>query len=201
MKLDPEAAADTRTPEQIEIDRLRSELDHFTKFGIIEVAVRNPSVSEYMEHWEGRALKAEAEIARRALPQSQDIRALVEALRDVDVHNADELWMRAGLLAQAADALERLSCLAGEGWRPKVRPLDWKQAVLGSELSRADTMLGPYRVWTHHEADGKWFWCGVGEHFVVATEAKGKAAAQADFDRRILSALDLPAPSVEEKLP
>lgn len=30
--------------------------------GIIEVAVRNPSVSEYMRHWEGRAEKAEREL-------------------------------------------------------------------------------------------------------------------------------------------
>lgn len=47
-------------PKDAEIRRLQRELDHFTKSGIIEVAVRNPSVSEYMDHWEGRALKAEA---------------------------------------------------------------------------------------------------------------------------------------------
>jgi hypothetical protein len=33
-------------------------------WGVIEIAVRNPNVSSYMEHWEGRALKAEAELAR-----------------------------------------------------------------------------------------------------------------------------------------
>jgi len=47
-----------------ERDALRYELDHFANSGIIEVAVRNASVSEYMHHWEGRAEKAEAEIAR-----------------------------------------------------------------------------------------------------------------------------------------
>lgn len=56
------AAADARTPEQVEIDRLRSELDHFTKSGIIEIAVRNPNVSSWMVEWENRALKAEATI-------------------------------------------------------------------------------------------------------------------------------------------
>ena len=44
-----------------EIERLEAELDHFKSSGIIEVAVRNPNVSEYMKHWEGRAEKAEAE--------------------------------------------------------------------------------------------------------------------------------------------
>lgn len=32
--------------------------------GIIEVAILNPNVRSYMEHWEGRALKAEAEVER-----------------------------------------------------------------------------------------------------------------------------------------
>ena len=63
MATDKLAAADTRTPEQVEIDRLRSELDHFTKSGIIEIAVRNPNVSSWMTEWENRALKAEATIS------------------------------------------------------------------------------------------------------------------------------------------
>lgn len=43
-----------------EISRLQRENEHFTKSGIIEVAVRNISVSDYMTHWEGRALAAES---------------------------------------------------------------------------------------------------------------------------------------------
>lgn len=45
------------------LEELERENANFRTWGIIEVAVRNPSVSEYMEHWEGRATKAEAEIA------------------------------------------------------------------------------------------------------------------------------------------
>lgn len=71
-----EAAANRRTPEQIEIDRLRAELDHFTKSGIVEIAVRNPSVAEYMRHWEGRAEKAERTIEHR----NRRIARLVKAL-------------------------------------------------------------------------------------------------------------------------
>lgn len=40
------------------------ELHTLTTAGIIEVAIRNPSVMEYMKHWEGRAERAEAEITQ-----------------------------------------------------------------------------------------------------------------------------------------
>ena len=45
-------------------------------WGIVEVAIRNPSVSDYMNHWEGRALKAEADLAT--------LKAEVEELRQRD---------------------------------------------------------------------------------------------------------------------
>lgn len=45
-----------------EIDTLRKEL-HLTKSaGIIEIPVRNPSVSDYMSHWERRAEASEARV-------------------------------------------------------------------------------------------------------------------------------------------
>lgn len=46
-----------------EIAQLHSENEQWKTWGIIEIAVRNPNVSSYMEHWEGRATKAEAENA------------------------------------------------------------------------------------------------------------------------------------------
>lgn len=47
-----------------EVDRLRQEITNLINSGIVEVAVRNPNVHEYMRHWEGRAEKAEAEVER-----------------------------------------------------------------------------------------------------------------------------------------
>ena len=47
--------------------------------GIIELAVRNPNVKSYMEHWEARAEKAEAENAR-----------LREALEKIAKNSPDE---------------------------------------------------------------------------------------------------------------
>lgn len=49
-----------KAPPKTEIERLRDELHLVKTAGIIEIAVRNPSVADYMDHWEGRALKAEA---------------------------------------------------------------------------------------------------------------------------------------------
>lgn len=37
--------------------------EQWCQWGIVEIAVRNHSVAEYMEHWEGRATKAESELA------------------------------------------------------------------------------------------------------------------------------------------
>ena len=46
-----------------EIEMLREEVAFLKSCGIIEIAVRNSSVSEYMRHWEGRAEKAEGDLA------------------------------------------------------------------------------------------------------------------------------------------
>lgn len=42
------------------LQEMQKEIELLTKSGIIEVAVRNPSVMDYMKHWEGRAETAEA---------------------------------------------------------------------------------------------------------------------------------------------
>ena len=49
---------------QTEVERLREDARFFRNCGIIEIAARNPNVAEYMRHWEGRAERAEAEVAR-----------------------------------------------------------------------------------------------------------------------------------------
>jgi len=46
------------------IEELEAELHLMKTSGTIEVAVRNPSVMEYMKHWEGRAEAAEAKLAK-----------------------------------------------------------------------------------------------------------------------------------------
>ena len=42
------------------LEKAQHELDMMKSAGVIECAIRNPSVAEYMRHWEGRAESAEA---------------------------------------------------------------------------------------------------------------------------------------------
>ena len=46
------------------IKKLEDELHTMKTAGIIEVAIRNPDVSEYMAHWEWRAESAESKLAK-----------------------------------------------------------------------------------------------------------------------------------------
>lgn len=82
-----DGAEDKRPVEWIEIDRLKADLEHFTKSGIVEIAVRNPCVAEYMKHWEGRAAKAEAALGRHPMstaPRDANILVLLgETIPDV----------------------------------------------------------------------------------------------------------------------
>ena len=45
------------------IKELEAQLKEWETWGVIEIAVRNPNVASYMNHWEGRATQAEAQLA------------------------------------------------------------------------------------------------------------------------------------------
>ena len=57
-------AEDARDKTKARIAALEAELHLMKTSGVAEVAVRNPSVMEYMKHWEGRAEAAEAKLAK-----------------------------------------------------------------------------------------------------------------------------------------
>jgi hypothetical protein len=65
------------------IDELEAENHLLKTSSIIEVAVRNPSVMEYMQHWEGRAEAAEAKLAKA-------VKALVQMVGKK--YYADDPW-------------------------------------------------------------------------------------------------------------
>ena len=46
------------------IEELEADLHLMKTAGIVEIAIRNPNVSEYMAHWERRAEGAEAKLAK-----------------------------------------------------------------------------------------------------------------------------------------
>ncbi|MBZ9873124.1 hypothetical protein LB542_19945 [Mesorhizobium sp. BR1-1-9] len=103
---------------------------------------------------------------------------------------------RAGFRMEVA--VEKANTLASSRAEPtvkagvQVKALEWYVPATGATLSRVDTDLGIYRAWTHHEAEGRWFWSLDGYQKMSGeadTEEAAKAAAQADFEARILSAL------------
>lgn len=92
-----------------------------------------------------------------------------------------------GMWVKASDHLATL-----EAVKATVKPLEWTKPPVSDTLRRADSILGVYRVWSHGEAGGKWFWCleaSVTCDGTVNSEEEGKASAQSHHDRRILSAL------------
>jgi hypothetical protein len=46
------------------IAELEAELKQWYCWGVVEIAVRNPNVSSYCEHWESRTIKAEEQNGR-----------------------------------------------------------------------------------------------------------------------------------------
>lgn len=57
-------AADRITTLTASLAQMTWDRDMLANGGVIEVAIRNPSVSDYMKHWEGRAEAAEADNAK-----------------------------------------------------------------------------------------------------------------------------------------
>lgn len=79
------------------IEELVAELDLMKTAGIIEIASRNNRVTEYMFHWEGRALDAEAKLAKA-------MEALREIYGDGNATGCNPQWMT----NTAANALAEL---------------------------------------------------------------------------------------------
>jgi hypothetical protein len=147
-----DAGADT-------ITALRAQLAVYEAAGIVEVAARNPSVMDYMRHWEGRAERAEAQLA-----------------------------------TARADAV-------------RVKPLVWHQVnALFNDEWMANALGGAFHIAPDEDsACGAWImqWTICHEDFCMSyggaislhVDAEAaKAAAQADYEARILAALE-PTPS------
>lgn len=90
----------------------------------------------------------------------------------------------------AAEAAERL---AGE----RVKALEWTRNLHGI-TQWAETPFGSYAIDPTRSRPMRFMWSGItGDWMAADTEAQAKAAAQADYERRILSALAEPAGEAE----
>jgi hypothetical protein len=104
-----------------EVGRLKRENEHFTCSGIVEVAVRNQSVSEYMNHWEGRAIAAEQKLAD--LQSALAPQAVLSA-----GHQGDRPMTKVHTQADIANALidsginEKISVMEAESFLSAVAP-------------------------------------------------------------------------------
>lgn len=156
----------TNSEPVTEVQKLQREIDILTKGGIIEVAIRNPSVAEYMHHWEGRALKAEA-FSVNWLPISEadnGIAYIINAgemqignsypvwVRDADGRVYEALWSDNGKKAywwdiegeSPVDPVEfmphplarRVSFPRRQSMNSRVKPLEWAEAGLSSKSDR-----------------------------------------------------------------
>ncbi|MGN8022886.1 hypothetical protein ACTJJ7_19460, partial [Phyllobacterium sp. 22229] len=94
---------------EAERDELQRELDHFTSSGIAEIAVRNPSVMDYMSHWEGRAEAAEKRV--------EEFEAGIKRLSDEEELLAEttdgDMFSMVSLAAKLAASERREKELAG----------------------------------------------------------------------------------------
>jgi len=110
---------------------------------------------------------------------------------DVDTHEAVAAKILSGTARETAHT---------EAREVAIKPLEWSDDDL---LKRAHSILGTYRVWTHHEANGRWFWeFSTPGGFIITkgncdTEADATAFVEDHYDGRIRSAL-LPSPTAEE---
>jgi len=111
-----------------DIEKIGKELADFKSWGIIEVAIRNPNVAEYMKHWEGRTEKAEtalktSEEAREKAEgeHAEDLKAM-EASRDnyrSDRNQAvEETKQSEARLTEEIEKLKKHLCpqCGGQGW-------------------------------------------------------------------------------------
>jgi chromosome segregation ATPase len=74
----PTLASQEIRPLSTRLADVEAELRMMKTAGIIEVAVRNPSVSEYMAHWENRAEAAEARIEELEHKLAKAMKALAQ---------------------------------------------------------------------------------------------------------------------------
>lgn len=76
-----------------------------------------------------------------------------------------------------------------------VKPLEWNKNFESKTLSWSETIIGIYSVWSPYGAEGEWYWELTRKTYsypAVNSEDEAKAAAQADHEARIRSALTNP---------
>jgi hypothetical protein len=122
--------------------------------GIIELAVENQSVRDYIEHWEGRTLKAEAEL-QTSPPECPTCKSVLSLYRGVGGNNlvyspslpqrtnlCEDSWHEEAAISQSAGNAPRI--YAGSRASVPERPAMWKRlrsngaAIVASWIDEAE---------------------------------------------------------------
>ena len=90
---------------ELALSAARRELADWKTWGIVEIAIRNVNVKSYVEHWEGRALKAEREL-QQARREALD--TVIVAL-DRRLESLMIMTDRAGYTREGSDLAQRTS--------------------------------------------------------------------------------------------
>lgn len=92
-KCDPEGV---RKHQLAQIDKWRQDSEVLRRSNIVEIAVRNEtgSVSEYMNHWEGRALRAELKLV--------EVSSILSSIQ-MRTHDTLRLWEEIGKLRKVVE--------------------------------------------------------------------------------------------------
>lgn len=115
--------------------------------------------------------------------------------------DGDDEWKAERIVAARAgiEAYQAALSAPQVGAESVVKPLEWMQADQSDQrvlTFRAESICGPYVVWGY--LGGGWSWSNLlrGAGHTLSDERAAKFAAQADYNRRILSALASPPASV-----
>lgn len=96
------------------------------------------------------------------------------------------------LCLSGAQARALAALLRGVVDGPKVKPLEWERSVIASWNDDWHTVPTGYQIRCADE--NGWKWSGQGAFGYERSPGAAKFAAQADYERRIRSALVLPSP-------
>lgn len=97
-----------------DLEAMRAELHLMKTASIVEVAIRNPSVAEYMFHWEARAEQAEARVVELEAERAEIGKASVALLDELVAYLSQNAPAHKEALAGLKTARAALSRESGE---------------------------------------------------------------------------------------
>ncbi len=161
--------------------RLREEVRTLTTCGIVEVSVRNPSVLDYMRHWEGRAEAAEAALT--------EARAETGALIERDP---------ARILKDAIFAILKIGTAPVTYGGVLVEPSRWARIRFDTYGEDEHAALAEVRRAAKAEGMKEAADVCIGETLIVAPESVGQRAALTSYRAQFRSAILALAAEIEK---